>query len=50
MKVVHRLFVLVLVLLPSVVLARQDNGRKEAHAVRVQADSIRVDGRLDETI
>ncbi len=43
----RRLIVVILLLLPSVALARQDNGRKEAHAMRVPADSIRVDGRLD---
>ena len=44
----RRLIVVILLLLPSVALARQDNGRKEAHAMRVPADSIRVDGRLDD--
>ncbi len=43
----RRLIVVILLLLPSVALARQNNGRKEAHAMRAPADSIRVDGRLD---
>ncbi len=46
----RRLIVVILLLLPSVALARQDNGRKEAHAMRVPAGSIRVDGRLDEAV
>ena len=46
----RRLLIAMLILLPSVALARQDNGRKEAYAMRVPADAIRVDGRLDEAI
>jgi hypothetical protein len=46
----RRFVIVILLLLPSVALARQDSDRKEAHAMRVPADSIRVDGRLDEAI
>jgi hypothetical protein len=44
-----RLFlILVLILAPSVASAQQDNGRKQANAVRVPAGSINLDGRLDD--